>query len=960
MKTKLLQGLCLMLVIFSISCVTVKDQTVELAPTQEVVDPMLEEDEFNIDYEKFVLSNGLEVILHEDHSDPIVAVATVVHVGSNREKPGKTGFAHFFEHMSFNDSENVPVGANRKLIPEWGGNRNGGTWPDGTIYYEVVPKDAFDKILWIDSDRLGFMINTVTEAALEREKQVVKNEKRQRVDNNPYGYTNEVIRSNLYPKDHPYHWTVIGSLPDLQAATLEDVKEFYKEYYGANNASLVIAGDIDIAETKKKVEQWFGEIEAGPLVKPLPPMPVELTASKKLFFEDNFAKLPELRMVFPTVEDYHEDSYALSVLGQLLSRSKKSPFYNTIVEDKKLAPRVSTYQNSNELAGTFNIIVRANENVDLDEVYSSIQESFQKFETVGFSNDQLTRIKTELETERYEEIETVLDKAFNLVQDNEFAGNPTQIIEDAKRTKAVSREDVMRVYEKYIKDKHYIMTSFVPKGNQELMVEESEQAIVWEEEIKSEIENEEVGQGEEATYEKTVTKFDRSEPDFGEPPLFQMPEIWESTLDNGVGVYGIESKEVPLVSFNITINGGHLLDPVEQSGTASLMTDLLMEGTIKRTAADLEEAIGLLGADIRTSCSSEEIKISAKCLSRNFEATLALVEEILLEPRFDQAEFDRLKEALKTNLKGKEGNARSIASTVINKLLYGEDHIFGKPVSGTLETISTITLNEVKNCYSRLAAKEASFHIVGDINQDRVLKGLQSLNNRWQTTNDLLLPVYPLPQKRKSESLFFIDVPGAKQSVLAIGKLAVSAQDEEYDNLKFANEIIGSGSSGQLTQILRIEKGYTYGAYSFLRNTKITVPYIVFSSVRANATLPSLEIIEGLLKNYSAQFSEEQVEITKNKVLKTNTRAYESARSKLSILENISKYGKSANYLEESQEELINMQQTDFKSLINKYLQEKEMIYLIVGDAATQLEEVNKLGKGPAKVLDIHGNPIGR
>ncbi len=960
MKTKLLPGLCLMLVIFSISCVTVKDQTVELAPTQEVVDPMLEEDEFNIDYEKFVLSNGLEVILHEDHSDPIVAVATVVHVGSNREKPGKTGFAHFFEHMSFNDSENVPVGANRKLIPEWGGNRNGGTWPDGTIYYEVVPKDAFDKILWIDSDRLGFMINTVTEAALEREKQVVKNEKRQRVDNNPYGYTNEVIRSNLYPKDHPYHWTVIGSLPDLQAATLEDVKEFYKEYYGANNASLVIAGDIDIAETKKKVEQWFGEIEAGPLVKPLPPMPVELTASKKLFFEDNFAKLPELRMVFPTVEDYHEDSYALSVLGQLLSRSKKSPFYNTIVEDKKLAPRVSTYQNSNELAGTFNIIVRANENVDLDEVYSSIQESFQKFETVGFSNDQLTRIKTELETERYEEIETVLDKAFNLVQDNEFAGNPTQIIEDAKRTKAVSREDVMRVYEKYIKDKHYIMTSFVPKGNQELMVEESEQAIVWEEEIKSEIENEEVGQGEEATYEKTVTKFDRSEPDFGEPPLFQMPEIWESTLDNGVGVYGIESKEVPLVSFNITINGGHLLDPVEQSGTASLMTDLLMEGTIKRTAADLEEAIGLLGADIRTSCSSEEIKISAKCLSRNFEATLALVEEILLEPRFDQAEFDRLKEALKTNLKGKEGNARSIASTVINKLLYGEDHIFGKPVSGTLETISTITLNEVKNCYSRLAAKEASFHIVGDINQDRVLKGLQSLNNRWQTTNDLLLPVYPLPQKRKSESLFFIDVPGAKQSVLAIGKLAVSAQDEEYDNLKFANEIIGSGSSGQLTQILRIEKGYTYGAYSFLRNTKITVPYIVFSSVRANATLPSLEIIEGLLKNYSAQFSEEQVEITKNKVLKTNTRAYESARSKLSILENISKYGKSANYLEESQEELINMQQTDFKSLINKYLQEKEMIYLIVGDAATQLEEVNKLGKGPAKVLDIHGNPIGR
>ena len=206
-------------------------------------------EEFTLEYEKFVLDNGLEVILHVDKSDPIVAVATMMHVGSNREKPGRTGFAHFFEHMSFNDSENVPVGANRKMIPEWGGSRNGGTWSDGTVYYEVVPKDAFEKILWIDSDRFGYMINTVTEAALEREKQVVKNEKRQRVDNAPYGYTDEIIRKNLYPEGHPYSWTVIGSLPDLQAATLEDVKEFYNEYYGASNASLVIAGDIDIEET---------------------------------------------------------------------------------------------------------------------------------------------------------------------------------------------------------------------------------------------------------------------------------------------------------------------------------------------------------------------------------------------------------------------------------------------------------------------------------------------------------------------------------------------------------------------------------------------------------------------------------------------------------------------------------------------------------------------------------------
>jgi len=309
--------------------------------------------EFKIDYEKFTLDNGLEVILHEDHSDPIVAVATMMHVGSSREKPGKTGFAHFFEHMSFNDSENVPVGANRKTIPEWGGSRNGGTWSDGTVYYEVVPKDAFEKILWIDSDRFGYMINTVTEAALEREKQVVKNEKRQRVDNAPYGYTDEIIRKNMYPEGHPYNWTVIGALPDLQAATIDDVKEFYSKYYGAKNASLVIAGDIDIAETKALVKKWFGEIPSGPDIEELPAMPVTLAETKSLYFEDNFAKLPELRMVIPTVEEYNKDVYPLQVLGQLLSGSKSSPLYQVIVEEKKLAPSVSSYQSSSEIAGEF-------------------------------------------------------------------------------------------------------------------------------------------------------------------------------------------------------------------------------------------------------------------------------------------------------------------------------------------------------------------------------------------------------------------------------------------------------------------------------------------------------------------------------------------------------------------------------------------------------------------------------
>ena len=914
------------------------------------------EKEFTIDYEKFTLDNGLEVILHEDHSDPIVAVATMMHVGSNREKPGKTGFAHFFEHMSFNDSENVPVGANRKMIPEWGGSRNGGTWSDGTVYYEVVPKDAFEKILWIDSDRFGYMINTVTEAALEREKQVVKNEKRQRVDNAPYGYTDEIIRKNLYPEGHPYSWTVIGSLPDLQAATIDDVKEFYTKYYGASNASLVIAGDIDVAETKKLVEKWFGEIPSGPEVKPLAPMPVALEQSKSLYFEDNFAKLPEMRMVIPTVEEYHEDSYALNILGQLLSGSKKSPLYQVIVEEKKLAPNVGTYQRSSEIAGEFIFRIRANAGKDLDDVKSAVQEGLERFEANGVSENELKRIKAELETGLYQGVSTVLNKAFQLVQDNEFGGDPGYITKTAKLTTAVTAEDVVRVYDKYIKGQNYVMTSVVPKGQLSLAVENAEEATVWIEEVKQGVANEEVSQGEEAVYEKTPSKYDRSEPDFGELPLFKSPEVWTSKLSNGMTVLGMENNEVPLVQFDITIPGGHLLDPEGKSGVASLMSDLMMQGTETKIAADLEEAIGLLGANIGMYSANEDFHITGSCLTKNFEEVMALVEEILLKPRWDQAEYDRLKQALETNLKGREANPNAIASLNFNRLVYGDNHIFGTPGSGTIETAKNISLDDVKAYYNNLSSENAIFHIAGAINQISVENALSSLATNWNVAPKSV-PNYELPKEEKLNQLYFIDVPNAKQSVLYIGKLALSANDADANNLNFANEIIGGGSSGRLFQTLRIQKGYTYGAYSRVGESNEIAPYRVTTSVRANATLPSLKIIQEILQNYAEDFSENDVELTKNKILKGNTRAYESLGAKLGILRDMSKYNKPASFIEDDQKELVAMSLADFKSVIEKYITEDDMIYVVVADKATQFDEVMKLGKEITE-LDIHGNVI--
>lgn len=915
-------------------------------------------DEFKISYEKFTLDNGLEVVLHVDDSDPIVAVATLMHVGSNREKPGRTGFAHFFEHMSFNDSENVPRGANRKMIPEWGGSRNGGTWSDGTIYYEVVPKDAFDKILWIDSDRFGYMINTVTESALEREKQVVKNEKRERVDNAPYGYTDEIIRKNLYPEGHPYSWTVIGSLPDLQAATLADVKEFYEQFYGAGNATLVIAGDINIEETKQKVRQWFGEIPEGPAVEKMNPMPVTLDATKSLYFEDNFATLPELRMVIPTVEDYHADMYALNVLGQLLSGSKKAPLYQTVVEEGNLAPNVSTYQSSNELAGEFVFRVRANAGVDLDSVKAAISMGLDRFETNGVSEIELKRIKAELETNLYQGVSTVLNKAFQLVTDNEFGGDPSYISKTAKLTQAVTAEDVMKVYKKYIKGKPYVMTSVVPKGQLDLTVDGGTLAEVWIEEVRADVASEEVSQGEEAEYEKTLSKFDRSEPPFGDLPLLKSPEVWTSKMANGMSVYGIENSELPLVYFDITIAGGHWQDLDSKSGAASLLSDLMLEGTANRTPAELEEAIGLLGASISVNAGKEEIRISGNCLKRNFKETLSLMQEILLQPRWDEKEFDRLKQALITRLKGQEANPQSIASTVFAKLVYGPDHIFSTSTIGEMATAESLNIDDLKSYYSNyFSPKLANFHVAGDVSEKEVLGALSGLNDAWKT-KDVSLNSYPAPANQNQGKLFFIDVPGSKQSVLYIGQLSISGKNDEFNELQYANEKIGGGSSGQLFQTLRIEKGYTYGAYSFAFEDNEIGPYIAYSSVRANATLASLEIIKSMLANYAENFTEEDVEITKTKVLKANTRAFESLNAKLGMLRDMSKFGKPADFMEQNQKELTAMTLDDYKRIINKYIVESDMIYLIVGDGETQLDEVRKLGMGEPVLLDINGNQV--
>ncbi|HJN43178.1 MAG TPA: pitrilysin family protein [Vicinamibacterales bacterium] len=937
----------------AISCVVLAAGACAPADTERLDDASTA---FTIElpYEHYTLDNGLEVLLHEDHSDPIVAVATIMHVGSSRERPGKTGFAHFFEHMSFNDSENVPVGSNRKLIPELGGTRNGGTSSDMTIYYEVVPKDAFEKILWIDSDRLGYMINTVTEAALEREKQVVKNEKRQRVDNAPYGHTQTVQRAALYPEEHPYHWTVIGSLDDLQSATLEDVSSFYTRLYGANNATLVIAGDIDIGETKRLVDYWFGEIRRGPEVRAPYPQPVYLEASRSLMYEDNFATLPELQIVFPSVEQFHEDQYALDILTELLAGNKQTPLYEVIVEERQLAPNVVVGQRVSEIAGELVILVRANAGTDLDAVKAAVDEGLAQFEAEGVDATALRRVKVQAERAIHERVGSVLDKAFELAEGNEFTGDPNHIATVARETQQVTAEDVMAVYDRYIKDRTYVMTSFVPRGQPELAVEGAEPADVVEEKIIQGAEAE-VSQGEEAVYKKTASEADRSEPPLGDPPLVSSPEVWTARQENGLELLGIENDESALVAFDLTLPGGQLLDPPEKTGVAGLLASLMMEGTSGRTPAELEEALDLLGARVNIFAGREAIRISGSTLARTFEPTMALVEELLLEPRWDRDEFDRLRRELATRLRDQAASPTAIANNVFGRVLYGDDHAFGNPVLGTPETVADIEIDDLKRYFAEyVSPSRASFHVAGAVSQGQVQSALAGLSARWPAA-PFDIPQQPVPPDVAGRTVYFVDVPDAKQSVLQVGRLALSATDPDYTRLDFANERIGGSSSGRLFQLLRIEKGYTYGATSGLVDTVEVGPWMARTSVRANVTLESLELIRDQIQTYAETFTEEDVEVTKNQIIKGNTRAFESLNAKLGLLRRMSRYDLPPDFVERDQELLLGMTQDDFRDVITTHLDESRMIYVVVGDAETQLGRMAGLGYGEPVVLDIYG-----
>jgi len=899
-----------------------------------------------VDYQKFTLPNGLDVIFHVDRSDPVVAVNLTAHVGSAREKAGRTGFAHLFEHLLFLESENLGKGGLDKMTARIGGSgANGSTSTDRTNYLQTVPKDALEKMIWAEADKLGWFINTVTEPVLAKEKQVVKNEKRQGVDNAPYGHTRYVINKALFPADHPYNWQVIGSLEDLQNATLDDVKEFYRLWYVPNNVTLVIAGDFDPAQARKWVQKYFGEIKRGAPMQALVKRPGVVKQTVKLAHEDNFAKLPELTMAWPTVEDLHPDSYALEVLAEYLSQTKRAPFYQVLVEDKKLAPSVQIGNQTAELAGQFMLRVRAFEGKPLDDVAGAVDAAFAKFEREGISERDLNRIKAGLETRFYNGVSSVLGKSALLAEYNYLTGDPGRIEEGVRKTMAVTPADVRRVYDTYIKGKPFVATSFVPKGKLALALSGSAKADVVEEQVVQGAESA-VDPSANAEYAKTPSTFDRSkEPAYGPAPAVKVPQVWDTKLANGMRVYGIENKEVPLLQFDIAIDGGMLLDDPQKVGVANLMARLLTQGTAKKTPQELEEAIQQLGAAISVSARMEDVRISVTTLARNYRATLDLVEEILLQPRWDEKEFALIKQSVLSQIRQQEADPNALASLHFNKLVYGQDDLRSRSILGTAATVNAITIDDLKAWYrDKLTPSNARMHVVGSLPKAAVTGALADLGRDWKP-KAVALPAAVPAGAPLAAKVYFVDVPDAKQSVLQVGYRALAATDADYYPAVVSNYILGGGGfASRLTQELREGKGYTYGIRSQFAGSKSAGPFVIASGVRSNVTLESAQLVKQVLQDYPATYSAADLETTRNFLVKSNARAFETAGAKLDMLDNISKYGWRADYVKDREGVVKSMTLPQVQALSTRYLDPSKMVWLVVGDAKTQLPRMKELG----------------
>jgi zinc protease len=912
--------------------------------------------ELVIPYEKYLLPNGLTLVVHEDHSDPIVQIDVTYHVGSAREQIGKSGFAHFFEHMMFQGSDHVKDEEHFKMVTDAGGTLNGSTNRDRTNYYETVPANQLEKMLWLEADRMGFLLDAVTQKKFEVQRATVKNERGQNYDNRPYGLLSEVTSKNLYPYGHPYSWLTIGYIEDLNRVDVNDLKNFFLRWYSPNNATVTVGGDVKTADVVKLVEKYFGSIPQGPEVDKVVVPAVVLEKDRYVSYTDNYIRLPLLNIVYPTVPNYHKDMAALTCLAQILGGGNTSLLYQQLIKPQ-LALQANVYSQLSELAGEFTIRVVPLPGKTLADMEKLVRASLDSFEKRGVTDEDIEKFKGYSEAQYINGLQSVSGKVFQLAAFQTLTGNPNMMGTLIKMLNAVTKEDVMRVYNQYIKGKHAVVLSILPKGQENAIAAADNYTI----------DNNNYTAPDYGytglKYAKATDNFDRSKhPGNGPNPMVKVPPFWRKDLPTKIKFIGAENNELPTVTLTIAVPGGHLLQTKDTAkiGLASLFADMMNEDTKNYTAEQMTVALEKLGSSIEVSSSRDAIVFTVESLKKNIDKTLALLQERIFNPKFTETTFNRIQRQTLESLKQSKTRPAAVADDVIAVVNYGPNHIFGMNESGTESTIKNITLQDVENYYNNyMTANNTKVVVVGDVTQNEILPKLTFLNKLPNKVIELPM-VSAKPKEVDKSRIYLVNIPKAAQTEFRISSVTGMKYDAtgEYYKTGLMNFALGGGFNGRVNINLREDKGWTYGARTTFNGDQYTGDFTFSSGIKADATDSALtEVIKELKAYTSDGIKEDELVFLKNAIGQRDALRYETGAQKAGFIQRMLQYNLPANYVDQQNKILQHITKPEIDALAKKWINPNKLNIVLVGDKARILPGLQKTGYEIVE-LNTDGKPV--
>jgi len=886
-----------------------------------------EAQEVQIPYEKFVLDNGLTLIVHEDHKAPIVAVNVWYHVGSKNEKEGKTGFAHLFEHLMFNGSEHYNDDYFKPFDRVGATGMNGTTNFDRTNYFQEVPKNALDMALWMESDRMGHLLGAIDQARLDEQRGVVQNEKRQG-ENQPYGKVFTTAFKNIFPAGHPYSWSVIGYMEDLEAASLEDVQQWFKDYYGAANAVLVIAGDVDPQHVLERVRHFFGHIPPGPPLTRQDVWIPDVTGVHRQVMQD---RVPQARVykIWQMPEIGHPEATSLDLVAGILSEGKTSRLYKRLVFDDQIASDVAAFAFPLEVAGLFGVIATAMPGQDLAAVDAAIEEEVTRFLAEGPTADEIERIVTTRKADFIRGAERVGGfggKSDILAQNEVYLGDPGAYRTTLERWEAVEAGALKAVANKWMAKGHYAL---------------------------------EVHPFDDYSTSEDVV--DRSAiPDPGPAPEVRFDDFERFELSNGLRVVLAQRSAVPVVNLRLLVNAGYAADQFSLPGTANLTMSMLDEGTSKRTALEISDELALLGATLESGSNLDVSTVSMSALKEKLAPSLELFADVVQNPTFPQEDYQRLQKQQLAAIAQEKVQPVGMALRVFPRLLYGEGHAYSLPLSGsgTEQSVMQIDTDSLKEFHQTFfKPNNATLVVVGDVTPAELEPILEKQFRRWKS-GEVPHKNIDFVGSRAESTVYLVDRPDSEQSVIFAGHVAPPKNNDQEIAIEAMNEVLGGSFNARINMNLREDKHWSYGARSLLIDAEGQRPFLVYAPVQTDKTSESMAEIYREASEIRGERPPAGDEVSRAKDKNTLTLAgrWETADAVADSLSEMVRFGLPDDYWDTYPDRVRALTGSQVSEAANEVVQPDNMVWVVVGDRARIEEGIRSLGFGDIVLMDADGN----